>query len=139
MGLELVEPLQDHPLQHKWSPMEEEKKDKGGGDPIKLLLEGALERQHNEMMDIFSQILRRIAIGDALPSNNQFGGTTPFKVQVNFYIPRFEGYIGADALDKWLNILEGYFSLHKFSHRENITFSLVKVAPPCQKLVGNLL
>jgi hypothetical protein len=30
-----------------------------------------------------------------------------FKVKVNFDIPMFEGQIDADALDKWLNLLEG--------------------------------
>ena len=34
-----------------------------------------------------------------------------------------------DSLDKWLNMLEGYFSIHHFSDRENITFTLLK-APP---------
>jgi hypothetical protein len=34
-----------------------------------------------------------------------------------------------DALEKWLNILEGYFSVHNFSDRENITFALLKVVP----------
>ena len=31
-----------------------------------------------------------------------------------------------DFVDKWLNMLEGYFSIHNFSSRENITFSLLK-------------
>jgi hypothetical protein len=34
-----------------------------------------------------------------------------------------------DVVDKWLNLLEGYFSVHNFSDRENITFSLLKVVP----------
>jgi hypothetical protein len=54
---------------------------------------------------------------------------TPFKVQVNFYIPLFEGSIDADVVDKWLNQLEGYFSVHNFFDREKITFALLKVAP----------
>jgi hypothetical protein len=37
--------------------------------------------------------------------------------------------IDADAIDKWLNMLEGYFSVHKFSDREKINFSLLKVLP----------
>jgi hypothetical protein len=45
---------------------------------------------------------------------DHFGGTTPFKVQVNFDIPIFEGQIDVDALEKWLNMLEGYFSIHNF-------------------------
>jgi hypothetical protein len=52
---------------------------------------------------------------------------TPFKVHVNFDIPLFEVLIDADDVDKWLNMLEGYFSIHNFFDRENITFSLLKV------------
>ena len=53
---------------------------------------------------------------------------TPFKVQVKFYIPIFEGLIDENAINKWLNLLEGYFSVHDFYNRENITFSLLKTA-----------
>jgi hypothetical protein len=35
-----------------------------------------------------------------------------------------------DVVYKWLNLLEGYCSVHNFSDRENITFSLLKVIPP---------
>jgi hypothetical protein len=66
---------------------------------------------------------------DASSSSSHFGGTTPFKVQVNFDIPIFEGQIDADALEKWLNMLEGYFSVHNFSDREKITFVLLKALP----------
>ena len=52
-----------------------------------------------------------------------------FKVQVNFDIPIFDGRIDTDAVDKWLNLLEGYFSVHDFFDWEKITFSLLKVAP----------
>jgi hypothetical protein len=62
-------------------------------------------------------------------SSSLFGDATPFKVQVNFYIPIFEGQIDADALEKWLNFLEGYFFVHNFSDRENITFVLLKALP----------
>ena len=58
-----------------------------------------------------------------------FGGTSPFKVQVNFDIPLFEGQIDAEALDKWLNLLEDYFFVHKFSDKEKITFTLLKALP----------
>ena len=34
-----------------------------------------------------------------------------------------------DALDKWLNLLEGYFFVHHFSDTENITFTLPKALP----------
>jgi hypothetical protein len=50
-----------------------------------------------------------------------FVGTTPFKVQVNFDIPLFEGKIDAKALERWLNVLEGYFFVHKFFNSEKIT------------------
>jgi hypothetical protein len=78
------------------------------------------------MMDNFAQILRRLPTGEASSSS---GHATPFKVHVNFDIPLFEGLIDADVVDKWLNLLEGYFSVHNFSDREKITFSLLKVIP----------
>jgi hypothetical protein len=68
--------------------MEGENKDEGTGDPFKLFIEESLKQQRNEMMDSFAQILRRLPIGDASSSN---GDTTPFKVQINFDIPIFEG------------------------------------------------
>jgi hypothetical protein len=82
------------------------------------------------MMENFSQILRRLStIADTSSSSNHFGSTTPFKVQVNFDILVFEGQIDADALEKWLNLLEGYFSVHNFFDREKITFVLLKAVP----------
>jgi hypothetical protein len=62
-------------------------------------------------------------------SNDHFGSTSPFKVQFDFDIPIFEGQIDVDALEKWLNLLEGYFSVHNFSDREKITFTLFKALP----------
>ena len=47
--------------------------------------------------------------GDASASSSHSGGATPFKVQVNFDIPIFDGRIDANAVDRWLNLLEGYF------------------------------
>ena len=44
-------------------------------------------------------------------------------------IPLFEGLIDANVVYKWLNLLEGYFSVQNFTDRENITFSLLKVIP----------
>jgi hypothetical protein len=82
------------------------------------------------MMKNFSQILRCLPITtNASSSNNHFGGTAPFKVQVNFDIPVFEGQIDVNALEKWLNLLEGYFYVHNFSDRENINFALLKALP----------
>ena len=89
--------------------MVKEKKDEGAGDPFKILIEEALERQRNAMMDNFSQILRWLPTRDKYSSNNHSGGATPFKIQANFDIPIFEGQIDADTVDKWLTLLEGYF------------------------------
>jgi hypothetical protein len=103
-----------------------EKKDNVIGGPFKILLEEALTQQRNEMMDSVVQILRQLPTGNTSSSN---GGVFPFKVQINFYIPIFEGQIDADDVDKWLNLLEGYLSIHNFLNREKITFALLKY--PC--------
>jgi hypothetical protein len=126
LGLELVSLENKNSHMPKRPHMVGEKKDYGIGDPFKLLIEEALTQQRNEMMDSFAQILRRLPIGDASSSN---GGVAPFKVQINFNIPIFEGQIDADVVDKWLNLLEGYFSIHNFSNREKIIFALIKVVP----------
>jgi hypothetical protein len=34
-----------------------------------------------------------------------------------------------DSLEKWLNLLKGYFFVHKFFDREKITFALLKALP----------
>ena len=78
------------------------------------------------MMENFAQILRQLPTKDTSSSSDH---ATPFKVRVNFDIPLFEGLIDVDVVDKWLNLLEGDFSVHNFSDRENITFSLLKVVP----------
>jgi hypothetical protein len=110
--------------------MAEEKKKYRANDSINLLFEQALTRQRDEMMENFSHILQRLLITKGTySSNNHFGGTSPFKVQVNFDILIFEGQIDVDDLEKWLNMLEGYFSIHNFSDRENITFTLLKDLP----------
>jgi hypothetical protein len=66
---------------------------------------------------------------EAPATNSHFEVSTLVKVQVNFYIPLFEGYIDADTLEKWLSLLEGYFSIQKFSNSEKITFSLLNCLP----------
>jgi hypothetical protein len=82
------------------------------------------------MVENFSHILQRLSIATSTSSsNNHFGSTSPFKVQIDFDILVFEGQIDADALDKWLNMLEGYFFVHHFSDKEKITFSLLKFLP----------
>ena len=82
------------------------------------------------MMENFSHIIQCLSIEKgASSSTNHFGSTSPFKVWVNFDIPLFEGQIDADALDKWLDLLEGYFSVHNFFDKEKITFTLLKDLP----------
>jgi hypothetical protein len=72
--------------------MAEEKKNDGADDPINLLLEQALTRQRDKMMENFAHILQRLLIASgASSSSGHFGGASPFKVQVNFDIPVFEG------------------------------------------------
>ena len=79
------------------------------------------------MMENFSHILQHLPIiAGTYSSSSHYGGTSPFKVQVNFDIPVFEGYIDANALEKWLNMREGYFYVHNFSDMEKITSALLK-------------
>ena len=87
------------------------------GDPFKKFLEESLMQKRNEMIDSFMQILRRLPTSDTSSSSL---GATPFKVQINLDILIFEGQIDTDAVDKWLNLLEWYFSVHKFSNREKL-------------------
>jgi hypothetical protein len=82
------------------------------------------------MMENFSHILQCLLIETCPYSlSYHFGGTSQFKVKINFDIPIFECQIDADVLEKWLNILEGYFSVHNFFKRENITFTFLKDLP----------
>jgi hypothetical protein len=126
LGLDLVSLKEKCSRMPKRPLMAGENKDEGTGDPFKMLLEEALMQQRNEMMDSFAQILWRLPTGDTSSSS---GGVAPFKVQINFNIPIFEGHIDADVVDKWLNLLEGNFCVHNFSNKENITFVLLKVIP----------
>jgi hypothetical protein len=110
--------------------MAEEKRDDRAGDPFKTLLEEAFVRYRNEMMDNFAQILQWLPMStEAYSTSIHFIVATPFKVQVNFDIPLFEGQIDVDALDKWLNFLEGYYSVQNFPDSEKITFPLLKSLP----------
>jgi hypothetical protein len=70
-----------------------------------------------------------MTVAEASSTSSHFRGATPFKVQVNFDIPLFEGQIDADALENWLNMLEGYYSIKKISDSEKITFALLKSIP----------
>jgi hypothetical protein len=82
------------------------------------------------MMENFAYIIHRLpTMVKPYFSSSHFRGVTPFKVQVNPDIPFFEGQINADALEKWLNLPEGYYSVQKNFDGENITFPLLKVLP----------
>ena len=130
LGIELVSLEDNCSCTPKKSSMAKGNKNDEVKDYVNMLLEQALTWQRDEMMENFSHILQCLLITTGTSSSSgQFGGTSPFKVQVNFDIPIFEGQIDAEALDKWLNLLEGYFSVHKFSNKENITFTLLKSLP----------
>jgi hypothetical protein len=123
LGLELVYFEEKRSRTPKRPLMAGENKDDEIGDPFKMLSKEALTQQRNEMMYSFVQILQRLPTGDESSSNR---GIAPFKVQINFDIPIFEGHIDTNVVEKWLNLLEGYFSLHNFSNRVKITFALIK-------------
>ena len=67
--------------------------------------------------------------GGAFASRSHPGGATPFKLQVNFDIPIFEGQIDADVIDRWLNLLEGYFSVHDFPTERRLFLHSSKLPP----------
>jgi hypothetical protein len=127
LGLELVSLEENISRMVKKPSKVKEKKNDRVNDSINLLVEQALMRQRDEMMENFAHILQclLITIGTS-SSRDHFGSTSPFKLQVNFDIPIFEDQIDMDALEKWLNLLEHCFSVHNFYDRENITFSLLK-------------
>ena len=77
-----------------------------------------------------------LATASTYSMSSPFRDATPFKVQVNFDIPLFEGKIDTDALYNSLTVLEGYFSVHNFFDREKITFALLKVVPHVQNWWG---
>jgi hypothetical protein len=129
LGLELVSLEDNFSHSPKKSLMAEEKKNDGADNPINLLLEKSLTRLRDEMMENFSHILQFLSIASGVSSSSgHFGGTSPFKVQVNFDIPVFEGHIDAEALEKWLTLLEGYFSVHNFFDKENISLHSLKLS-----------
>ena len=112
------------PLRRTRSQVEKQQID-GMDESLKTMMEEALNKQCEEMMKQFSEILGKRE-AQASPSNAKFGGQTPFKVQVNFDIPTFQGKIDVDAFDDWLSKLERYFCVNNFSDIEKITFSLLK-------------
>jgi hypothetical protein len=130
LGLDIFSLEYNFSLTPKKPSMVEENKNDEADNPINMLLKQALTHHRDEMMENFSHILQCLLIATgASSSNNYFRSTSSFKVQVNFDIPIFEGQIDADALDKWLNLLEVYFSVHNFSDKEKITFALLKSLP----------
>ena len=89
------------------------------------------------MIDNFSQILLRMSTTKSTSSMSSWiRDATPFNVQVNFDIPLFEGYIDVDSLDNQFNVLVGYFSIHNFFDKENITFALLKASPQVKNWWG---
>ena len=91
-------------------------------DSVKTMVEDALARQREEMMNQFSQILKNQKSPSLV---SPFHGNIPFKVQVNFDIPNFEGKVDVDV-DNWLSKFDQYFSVNHFLDAEKITFSLFK-------------
>jgi hypothetical protein len=65
LGLELVSLEENLSRTPKKPSMAEEKKNDGADDPINMLLEQALTRQRDEMMENFSHILQRLPIETA--------------------------------------------------------------------------
>ena len=130
LGIKLVS-LEDNLSHTPNKPsMVEEKKNDRADDLISLFLEKALTQQRDKRMENFSHILQCLPIATCTySSSNHYGGTSPFKVQVNFDIPIFEGQIDAESLEKWLTLLKGYFSVHNFFDKEKITFALLKSLP----------
>ena len=112
------------PLRRTQLQMEKKQID-GMDESLKTLVEEALNKQREEMMKQFLEMIGKKE-AHASQSNPKFGGKTPFKVQVNFDIPTFQGKIDADTVDEWLSKLERYFCVNNFSDIEKITFSLLK-------------
>jgi hypothetical protein len=80
LGLELVSLEDNRSRTPKKPSMAEEKKNDGADDPINLLLEQALTRQRDEMMENFSHILQHLSIATgASSSNNHFGNHLSFQ------------------------------------------------------------
>ena len=75
LGLELVSLEENRSRTPKKPSMAEEKKNDGADDPINMLLEQALTRHKDEMMENFSHILQCLMIiNETYSSSNQFGG-----------------------------------------------------------------
>jgi hypothetical protein len=91
LALELVSLEDNHSRTPKNPSMAEENKNNRENDSINLLLEQALTRERDEMMENFSHILQCLPITTCTySSSGHFGGTSPFKLQVNFDTLIFE-------------------------------------------------
>ena len=81
LGLELVSLEDNRSRTPKKPSMAEEKKIDGADDLISLLLEQALTRHRDKMMENFSHILQFLLIASSAYSlSGHYGGTSPFKV-----------------------------------------------------------
>jgi len=130
LGLDLVSIEENLSFMPKNPSMVKENKNDKEDDYINLLLEQALTRERDKMMEIFFHILKILSITtDASSWSGHFGSTSHFKIKLNLNIPIFEGKIDANALEKWLNLLDSYFSVHNLSDREKITFTHLKDIP----------
>jgi hypothetical protein len=92
LGIELVSIEENFSRTPKKPFVVEENKNNRVGDSINLLLEKALMQHRDEMMENFPHLLQCLSITiGVFSSRYHFGGTSSFKVQVNFDIPIFEG------------------------------------------------
>jgi hypothetical protein len=71
LGLELVSLEENHSHTPKKPSMVEENKNDKAKDSINLLLEQALTRQRDEMMENFSHILQRLSITTGTSSSSE--------------------------------------------------------------------
>ena len=94
LGLNTRNPSDYLPLQHTRPKMSDI-----SADYVKKMVEEALPRQREDMMSKFLEILKTQKLPNSVAP---FHGNKPFKVQVNFDIPNFEGKVNTEAVDNWL-------------------------------------
>jgi hypothetical protein len=63
---------------------------------------------------------------------------TPFKVQINFDIPLFQGLIDVDVVDIWLNFLEGYFLIRIIFSARNEIGDIIKKCTKISQIFNNI-
>jgi hypothetical protein len=92
LGLDLISLEENRSCTPKKPSMVAKMKNGRAKEYINILLEQDLARKRDKMMENSSQILQHLSITTCAYSlRNHFQGTSPFKVQVNFGIPVFEG------------------------------------------------